>query len=234
MQIGKPSEIITNVDLVIGTRITLRRPKAKQEAEGRVVGFKTERYMLVRADGFKAGFLGRKKGLEVELNYFHGGAIYWCRTKILAELAKPVPLLMLDYPQEFTRRSFRSKPRIDLCLPGSIVIKSTSFQGVIVNLSASGCVLTCRHDPDGVVAWAETNSEVLVTFGPDPEKVPVFMPATIRRKVDYPGFSRFILIFRSAGLTDGVAAIEEFIETAAEFRVDYVTFNDHGPVPPLD
>lgn len=125
--------------------------------------------MLFEIDGlglrFKSVFLGAEPGryfmvrLPSDLNlrqYLHvdrqvtvrylpgGGRVSGFKTHILDHTTRPYPILFVEYPKTLEVLNSRKSERISCFLPAIIEYENTSTQGVIYNMSMTGC--RASHD----------------------------------------------------------------------------------------
>lgn len=82
------------------------------------------------------------KGEELIVRFLSRGKAWAFASKVLGRIAKPQPLLFLEFPKAVDSYNLRSSKRIVCYFPVTALINGASPDGVILDLSETGCRLT--------------------------------------------------------------------------------------------
>lgn len=195
-----------------GTLLHLRR--SDLHAQGfvavKLLGWLAEEDVLTSAIASNAGELPLPEGAPLEIKLLAGNGIVTFQSAVRLACHAPYPYLHLAYPQTLTIRQLRKSLRASVSLPAQVRGgHADSYDGVLGNLSASGCMLELTQ------LVALVGDELLLTItlqAGGQEHVLVLRTAVrnIRTGDGNPPVVRYGLEFLDAGTADRLV-IEHFI-----------------------
>lgn len=81
--------------------------------------------------------------------FLHEGTVMGFSTTLIKAVSIPFPLLFLAYPARLEFHDLRRHPRVPCCIPASVNLEDGQVQGMITDLSRTGCQFTASRDAAG-------------------------------------------------------------------------------------
>ena len=81
-------------------------------------------------------------GNQIIVRYLQNGHIWAFDSRIQSYMVKPHPLVFTDFPKSVQAHSLRKEHRIECFFPSTLMLKDIRWQGMIQDLSRTGCGLT--------------------------------------------------------------------------------------------
>lgn len=133
------------LDIEYGARLRLEMAGVEVPLESRMVGMEG-RYIIITSPPNPQNVLDHKffEGNEVLVRYMSNGTVYSFESKLRASINKPLHLFFLDYPKVVQKDELRSKQRTNCLIPATFTYREERREGVITDLSATGCQGTVR------------------------------------------------------------------------------------------
>lgn len=121
-----------SVDVEIESQI-----KPQLRCRTSLVGWRKDRYLVLRPSDSQYHLFCNES--YVILRYLVDGQIYAFKTRILATTANPERLIFCYYPEQVTNLRLRQHTRYATRLFAQLELESNSAEGLILDISASGC-----------------------------------------------------------------------------------------------
>lgn len=146
------------IDLPVGRELFVNKKfnDPGQRHRTRVLGKKTDHFLLVDLPQDEGKFLPLDKGEVCLLRFLDGGEIYSFEATVLHKLTDPCPLLFYDYPYRIERFEIKEKERASTLIPvmfsalGEETGSGRKADGVITQLGLRGCqFVTSRRLSEG-------------------------------------------------------------------------------------
>jgi c-di-GMP-binding flagellar brake protein YcgR len=127
------------------------------------------------------------KGRKITVRYLDNGSVFAFQSGLIAAIAS-LSVLFVSYPSRLVRHSLRSARRLDCFLPATIVRDSQAptdaplGEGVIVDISGTGCGFTAGGSPDGEgLARLSIGDTVILAFKLPGAEEDVRMASVVKR-----------------------------------------------------
>lgn len=78
----------------------------------------------------------------VIVRYLNEGTVVGFTARVIRCIQIPFPLIFFTFPKKLESHDLRRHPRVACCLPGQAVIAGADVQGMILDLSHSGCLFS--------------------------------------------------------------------------------------------
>ncbi|MBY5921190.1 flagellar brake protein [Ferrimonas balearica] len=121
-----------SVDVEIESQI-----KPQLRCRTSLVGWRKDKYLVLRPSDSQYHLFSSES--YVILRYLVEGQIYAFKTRILATTANPERLIFCYYPQQVTNLRLRQHTRYATRLFAQLEVDNNSAEGLILDISASGC-----------------------------------------------------------------------------------------------
>lgn len=196
-----------------GTMLHLRRSDVHTQGfvAVKLLGWLAEEDLLTSGITSNAGELPLSEGAPLEVKLLAGNGIVTFQSAVRLVCDAPYSYLHLAYPQTLTIRQLRKSLRASVSLPAQVRGggEVANYDGVLGNLSASGCMLELTQ------LVAQVGDELLLTIalqagGQEHELVLRTAVRNIRTGDANPPVVRYGLEFLNAGTADRLV-IEHFI-----------------------
>lgn len=138
------------LDIPTGTKVSISCPPTPGSYPTTYLTAIDYDHLLVRAPSIhNLPYLAQSKAL-LRVCFAHDGSAYRFDTHASALIAKPVPMLALDFPSTLLALSHRKHDRYTCSVPARIIQDNREMACFVVNISNSGCMLKgTRKDLDG-------------------------------------------------------------------------------------
>ncbi|MBY6186761.1 flagellar brake protein [Marinobacter hydrocarbonoclasticus] len=142
-----------SVDVEIESQI-----KPQLRCRTSLVGWRKDKYLVLRPSDNQYHLFSAQS--SVILRYLVDGQIYAFKTRVLATSANPERLLFCYYPEQVTNLRLRQHIRYATRLFAQLELDHDSQEGLILDISASGC----QFVPSKAAASDMSGTEVNVVF----------------------------------------------------------------------
>lgn len=85
-------------------------------------------------------------GNTVIVRFLHEGTVMGFSANLIKAVQIPFPLLFLSYPARLESHDLRRYPRIPCCIPAETELGAIRVQGMIIDLSLTGCQFSANCD----------------------------------------------------------------------------------------
>lgn len=125
-----------------------------------LIGRETGQYLIVNTPTLP-GFVSKlNKDNQVIVRYVHNGTVYGFQCTLTNFLDKPYRLSFLSYPEHIETMNLRTHQRVSCFLPASVKIENVDYEGVVLDLSVSGC--SFFHLSDDIDEFPDVHREEMV------------------------------------------------------------------------
>lgn len=132
-----PEQVHLGIDT--GTMLQVQVKGVKGKALSSLIGKEKGRYLIVHTPSIP-GFLSKlRKGNQVIIRYVHEGIVFGFQCTLIHFIDAPFRISFLSYPESVQTLNLRSHKRISCFLPVSAKIGDVIYEGVLLDLSMSGC-----------------------------------------------------------------------------------------------
>jgi c-di-GMP-binding flagellar brake protein YcgR len=131
-----------------GMDLLVRIKGVSQNQKSKLVAFGEDSFVAVKITRLLQVASKLFKGNQVDVSYFHEGKITGFQSQIIDHISRPFPMLFLTYPSFFAHRDLRARPRVNCCLPARVLAGEKSWEGLLLNISTTGCRFVFRTGPD--------------------------------------------------------------------------------------
>ncbi len=159
----------------IGTLLGIQIKEVETQLTTELIGMEEGEYLIIKMPplselGLTANILYR--GNEITVKYRHKGTIFGFSSHILGFITNPVQLIFVNYPNKFEDFGLRRSNRIACNLPARVIISGNFIEGVITDISKSGCHFTAEISKiEHCITSVETDREISTIFNlPDIRK----------------------------------------------------------------
>ncbi|WP_461210715.1 flagellar brake protein [Desulfocurvus sp. DL9XJH121] len=139
----KPTRSLTGI--TPGTQLLVSLGGLDERLKTVFVGLEKGRHFMFRTPRTALGtnlYDHLYTGNRVVVRFLHYGHIWAFGSRIQAHVAKPHPLVFIDYPETVQTHNLRKEHRIDCFFPATLMQGETRWRGMIQDLSRAGCALT--------------------------------------------------------------------------------------------
>jgi c-di-GMP-binding flagellar brake protein YcgR len=219
-QIGVPAGTEKGKDahlgIEIGIRLQLQFQGLKEISKTVLVGMERGLYLIVRTPPTPGTWTKLHKENHTVVRYLYKGVVYGFKCTLLGVMNEPFPLLFLSYPTEIETINLRKQERVDCLLPAVARIGDSSYKGVILDISRSGCSFAFTMDTPESSPPVTAGDEVVFAIrfaGSSDEKNLDAKIMNVRRSAD-----KVITgsLFADLG-NDALSAVEDYIDSLMGF-----------------
>lgn len=180
---NRPVSRQVNIDelgnLPIGTPLQLEPLDAKVKGlrlKSALIGLEHQEYMILKMPRIILGGDNKPQnnnadpvladGDKVVIKYMFNGTIYAFESNVMSIIDDPVKQLYICYPETLREQNLRQSIRLECHLPGSLTVWGKHFEGIIVDLSETGCRYRVKMTPEvqNKMQLYEVDQPVGVTF----------------------------------------------------------------------
>ncbi len=163
-----------SLEIPVGAKLALDINGIDVKLTSSLIGYCKAKYVVIQLPSLVESnkdllFQYLYSGNDVTVRYLHSGAIFGFRCTIIKHLFSPFPLFFLTFPEKVESYNLRRHKRIPCLLPVTTRIGETSINGLMTDLSLSGCgvTLTLMRKYQPVVAVDDEVQVVCSLFGED-------------------------------------------------------------------
>jgi len=161
--IGK-EDLQDTVEIPVGTKFLVRIGGVKKQLSSHLLGYEQGSFLVIRSPNLSEVVGKLFVGNRITLHYLNCGTLMGFQSTILDSVTKPFPLTFVNYPSFVARRDLRQRPRANCCLLANIEVKDDKFQGLIVNISTSGCRFVLSRDQALKLPTEEKGKKMSLSF----------------------------------------------------------------------
>ena len=128
------------ISVDMGTPIKIELHGIELPLQSSIVGLENEKYLILKApEPFNRIEHKLFPGNEMIVRYLSDGTVYAFQTKMIATIAKPVPLVFIEYPKIIQHHDLREQKRVSCHIPTRVIIGESENIGCIVDIAKAGC-----------------------------------------------------------------------------------------------
>lgn len=133
----------------IGTTLLLQLDGVESLLKSFLVGMEPGAFIVARSP--KPAGIDSKLfvGNQCLVRYLCGGTVFTFQSALLGKISHPFPLVFLSYPRVISRVELRKEPRLDCYIPARLQTSTDFLNGVILDISRSGCRFQCQVEAKG-------------------------------------------------------------------------------------
>ncbi len=146
----------------LGTVLQIQSKGTKGYGLSSLVGKERGVYLIVHTPAIPNFFMKLNKERQVIVRYIHEGVVYGFQCTLIHFIEKPVRLSFLSYPENIETINLRTHERVSCFLPASASVKNAVYEGVVLDLSISGC--SFYHMPEDIDSFPRIENEEAVTL----------------------------------------------------------------------
>lgn len=147
-----------------GMDLLVRIKGVSQNQKSKLVAFDEDSFVAVKINRLLQVVSKLFAGNQVDVSYFHEGKITGFQSRIIDHITRPFPLLFLNYPSFFAHRDLRARPRINCCVPAKVESGSEKWEGMLLNISTTGCRFVFRAGPKTRPPDFKVDDEFRISF----------------------------------------------------------------------
>ena len=123
----------------LGTMLQIQTRQIKEYGLSSLVGKVAGQFLIVHTPSLKTFPMSLKKENHIIVRYVHNGMVYGFQCTLIHFMDKPFGISFLSYPESIETVSLRSHERVSCFIPATAKIKNAVYDGVIMDLSITGC-----------------------------------------------------------------------------------------------
>ncbi|TVM17347.1 hypothetical protein DPQ33_09190 [Oceanidesulfovibrio indonesiensis] len=139
------------MDLPIGHEMLVQFEGEKARFKSAYYGQKPEEFLIIQMPGIPGIREKLLNGSGLVIRYFVSGRVYGFKAHSMGHVVRPCPLIFLSYPHSVESLNLRQNERVNTFLDAQGTIDDVTMQGVILDLSAGGCMLMVNRSTG--VSW---------------------------------------------------------------------------------
>lgn len=164
----------------LGTPLLLQLDGVENHLKSSLVGMEPGAFIVARtpkATGIESKLFEGNQGV---VRYLWGGTVFTFQSSVLGYINQPFPLIFLSYPRVVSRVELRKETRFDCYIPSQALASNGAANGVVLDISRSGCRFQCRLGPknNGKHLVMGQKVDLSINLGHDQE--PVVLGSLIR------------------------------------------------------
>ncbi len=139
------NQALTTLEIDLGDNLLFKLDTVDGFLKTRFIGMLENQYLISTMP--KGHIMIRDKFFEgntVLVRYLHNGSIFAFQSQIVGVVDHPDKLFFLSYPAIISRQELRREPRVDCRLKAVIDSGSARQNGVVIDISRSGCRFTLK------------------------------------------------------------------------------------------
>ncbi len=129
------------MDLPIGHEMLVQFEGEKARFKSSYYGQKPEEFLIIQMPGIPGIREKLLNGSGLVIRYLVGGRVYGFKAHSMGHVVRPCPLIFLSFPQSVESLNLRQSERVNTFLDAQGTIDDVTMHGVILDLSAGGCML---------------------------------------------------------------------------------------------
>lgn len=143
----------TRVTIEVGTSVYLEIEGIPTRIKSVLVGMQPGEYLIVKSppSAVLSHDLRHYQGRTVVVRYRFHGTVFGFQTSLLGSIVEPARLMFLISPRIIQEYNLRAAQRLDCHLPCHAMLDGGEIEGVIQDMSLSGCRVSTRaarlHNP---------------------------------------------------------------------------------------
>ena len=148
----------------LGTQIVLQFDGSEERFKSHLVGLEPGSFLILAMPRLDRGRSQLIEAPGLILRYVYAGSVYGFRARLQGHILNPSPLLFLSYPPSVESLNLRKKHRVTCRIPATATVRETRLEGIILDLSASGCRLSARLADAAVLGPIQLGEEISLRF----------------------------------------------------------------------
>ena len=152
------------MNIELGCQIFIQIEGVRDRLSSYLVGMVPDKYLIVNSPSILGIQNVLYDGVPVVLRYVHLGEVFGFSSKVLHSITKPSKVTFIAYPAIIERMSLRKNQRVNCYIPASMNYKSLQLEGMILNISHSGCNFVLKNIEDQVVRYIQPQEFVELQF----------------------------------------------------------------------
>ncbi len=147
----------------LGTSLQIETCSRTEFLSGKLIGMKVGAYLIVNFSGIKSDIISLVAEEPIHVKYVSQDDIFNFSSRILMVLDQPDNLVFLEYPTRVESCNIRTHSRVECFLPVHVKTDDHQDAGVIINISAKGCLCMVDH----FKSWENINGkaiEILLSY----------------------------------------------------------------------
>ncbi len=141
----------------LGTDLLIEGKNKNRSLSSKLIGMKVGNYLIVNISATKPDTLSWLKKEQVLVKYVNQDDIFSFQSRILTILDQPDALVFLKYPDHVKSCNIRRHKRVECFLPIHAKSRNHRDSGVVINISAQGCL--CMIDQ--FESWENITGETI-------------------------------------------------------------------------
>ncbi len=134
------------IDIPVGARLSLEVLGIEEKLVSALIGYAKGKYVVAQLPSLAESnkellFQYLYAGNAVTVRYLKSGSVFGFRCEVVKYLFSPFPLLFLTFPKLVESFNLRRHKRISCLLPICASIHGATYNGLMTDLSLSGCGL---------------------------------------------------------------------------------------------
>ncbi len=122
-----------------GSMLQVQVKGGKGNALSSLIGKERGQYLIIHTPSLPGFMTKLNKENQVIVRYVHDGIVFGFQCTLIHFMDKPFRISFLTYPEHIETMNLRSHKRITCFLPASAKIRDSVYEGVVLDLSVSGC-----------------------------------------------------------------------------------------------
>ncbi len=210
---------VDTLDLPIGHELMLQLSGEEARFRSAYYGQKPNEFLIVQMPGIP----GVREKLAVSaaavIRFLVSGKVYGFKTDTCGAVYKPCPLIFLRYPDKVESINLRKSERVTTFLEATGTIDNQVMSGIIVDLSAGGCLFLVNRSTGLSWPTIEPGHVFILEFALSKEDAPFVFPAqviNVRKEVERLRIGAKFLLNEEKD-QDVTARLSEYIKNIADF-----------------
>ncbi|MBG0776718.1 MAG: flagellar brake protein [Desulfovibrionaceae bacterium] len=205
----------SNLAIEPGAVLLMELQGLKTRVKTEFLGMDRGRWIMVRTPAKLGASPGLTRDDAITVRFLKGeNLLCGFNTTYLSSIPRPSPLTFLDFPSKYVEMNLRRAQRLDCFLPATLVSDGHEWSGLILNISAGGCMFVVnQQQPTNGLA---PGSEVFALYRLPGNDEELFARGTVRNISEFRGRPSLGLSFEE--LTDEAReSVNNFINDLSEF-----------------
>ena len=147
----------------VGTQLKIEVVGFEGRYNCNLIGIKPDDYLIIEAPPTNVS-KQLQEGATVIVRYVYFGNIFGFKSKMLKFVSTPFNLLFLSYPEAVEKHNLRKEARIQCHIPSKASVQDKEAQGVIVDISVSGCQYVINMSKVDLSTVIKLEDKIALTF----------------------------------------------------------------------
>lgn len=170
-----------HLDLRLGNPISLRPLFDELSYQGHIVGQERFQYFMVQARLPLETLNRLQNSPAMAARFSLGGMAYSFYTNLISRVTTPAPVFFLSHPESVQRVLLRRSRRVRVSIPCSLHGAFGDYQGMVVDMDATGCRCNVRSQLNSPLRRARPGEVVVLNCNLLQPGAPFTTPIVLRR-----------------------------------------------------